>query len=187
MRSAIVFRATFSSLLSALPLVACAASQPPPEAQHVHVGAFVEGLCNTLCEKQVHCDHNLDAETCQTNCRQRGSPAREFWREDYAKATLACLDTSGCDVMRSGDTIGKKCFEETRPEPSDAAKHFCEVSEAKEQSCTAAPPNVPACLRTWGMMKDTALAEMVACQDRACGKATSCAKAVVGFPKPAGE
>ena len=181
-------RAIFSGLTAALALIACGGepkqeAQGPQAAPGPQSGPFIDRLCNTLCQKQVKCDPKWDGATCQKNCRERGSPARAFWRDDYAKATLACLDAAGCDVMAKGDETEKKCFSETRPEPTEAAKHFCEVSQEKERTCSNAPPDVPACLRTWGMMNEPALSAMTACQEQPCGKAVSCAKAAVGFPQ----
>ncbi len=182
-------RACSSCLLSAFALVACGGPDPKPQtpaqAGDTQTDTFIGRLCNTLCQKQVQCDPKWDGATCQKNCRERGSPARTFWREDYAKATLACLDAAGCDVMTKGDDTEKKCFGDTRPEPSDAAKHFCEVAQEKEHTCSGAAPDVPGCLRTWGMMNEAAIKDMTACQQEPCGKAVSCAKSAVGFPPAA--
>jgi hypothetical protein len=195
-------RAITSAVIAALAFVAFVAcgSPPPPESQAqpsqpaqqsqpvaVQSGGFIDRLCNTLCKKMMECTPNWDADMCQKNCRERGSPARAYWRADYAKATLACLDASGCDVMAKGDATEKKCFTDTRPEPTDAAKHYCEVAVEKERTCAGAAPDMPGCMRTWGMIDDAQLKDMLACQDQPCGKAASCAKSVVGFPKPAGE
>jgi hypothetical protein len=189
--------ALFSFVAASAAIIACG-SPPPPQPQSqaqaptqaqtpaVQSGSFVDRLCNTLCQKQMRCNPKWDADLCQKNCRERGSPARAHWRDDYANATLACLDAAGCDVMAKGDDTEKKCFADTRPEPSEAAKHFCEVSVEKEKTCTG-QSDMPGCLRAWGMIDDAALKEMLACQDRPCGQAASCAKAAVGFPKAAGE
>ena len=185
-------RACSSCLFVALAFVACGGHEPQPQPQSApaatdngaQASPFIARLCDTLCQKQVQCDPKWDVATCQKNCRERGSPARAFWREDYAKATLACLDAAGCDVMAKGDDTEKKCFGDTRPEPSAAAKRFCERAQEKEHTCSGAAPDVPGCLRTWGMMSEAALTDMTACQQAPCGKAPACVKSTVGFPRP---
>ncbi len=182
-------RACSSCVLAAFALVACGGPDPQPktpaQAEGAQTDTLVGRLCNTLCQKQVQCDPKWDGTTCQKNCRERGSPARTYWREDYAKATLACLDAAGCDVMAKGDDTEKKCFGDTRPEPSDAAKHFCQVAQEKEHTCSGAAVDIPGCLRTWGMMNEAALKDMTTCQQEPCGKATTCTKSAVGFPPAA--
>ena len=183
-----LLRATSSWLVPAFAIIACAEpaqpAQPPRNQGDTRAEGYIDRVCNTLCQKSVQCDPKWDGALCQKNCRERGSPARAFWREDYQKATLACLDAVACDVMKTGDVTDKKCFSETRPEPSELAKRYCEVSLEKERTCSGQAPDMPACLRAWGMINDAALKTMVECQDRACGEATPCAKAAVGFDKP---
>jgi hypothetical protein len=189
--------AAFFAGAIAFVLVACGEPPPPqqpqqqPQTQQQGQGqqgqsaGFVDRLCNTLCKKNVECIPGWDPAQCQQNCRERGSPARAFWREDYAKATLACLDAAGCDVMSKGDTIEKTCFGDTRPAPSETAKKLCDVSLDKERTCSdAAAPDSAACLKKWGMIDDAKLKEMLACQERPCGEAARCAKAAVGIKEP---
>jgi hypothetical protein len=161
----------------AVALVSCAEPQRPRN------DAYVDRLSNAICQKRVQCDPKWDGATCQKSCRERGSAARPFWRDDYVSATLACVDGAQCELALEPPALEKKCFKDTRPEPSALAKKFCDVAVEKDRTCTGLPPNVPRCLRSWGMVRDDVMNELIDCQDRPCGKAGKCAKTIVGFDK----
>jgi hypothetical protein len=198
MSRAHISRACLAFIGGALAILACgeppppqqpqspATAQPPTQGQPSGTSAsYVDRLCNTLCKKNVECVPGWDPAQCQQNCRERGSAARAFWRDDYKAATLSCLESAGCDVMSKGDAIEKKCFVDTKPQPSDAAKKYCDASIEKERTCSdAAAPDAAACLQKWGVIADATLTEMTACQQRPCGEAATCAKAAVGIKQP---
>jgi hypothetical protein len=159
-------------------IVACA------EPQHPRNDGYVDRLCTTFCQKRVQCDANWEEATCQKNCRQQGSPARAFWREDYVKATLECVDSASCDVVTNPAMIEETCFRRTRPEPSALAKKYCDVAAEKDRACVGVSPDLPRCLRFWGMINDAVMNDlMIECEDRPCRTAARCAHAMVGFDK----
>jgi hypothetical protein len=158
-------RALFTAAAVATVLVACTPVVPP----HLE---YRDRMCDALCKRRSEClpgADGSDVKSCETNCRESGSKRRPYWRADYVDATVQCLETSTCGVIK--ESVERTCFLDTRPEPSDLARRACMAFEAKQRECVGAVEDIDACLNKlgWRLLSDPVLAELLDCEGQRCG------------------
>jgi hypothetical protein len=166
--------AALTCILAPILAGACT-SLPPPNT------ANAARICDAMCKRLSDCKPGWDVDACEKDCHR--DHLLPYYRDDYVGAVAQCVQTSTCDIILG--SLGRTCFQATKPGPSDVARQTCMAIVAKDHLCTGKPEELDDCLGKWryGLLSDPVLSALASCQDIPCGnrRRRSCSAATLGI------
>jgi hypothetical protein len=174
-------RRAFAALVTTVTLVACV------EPEFPHDGTIAARVCNAVCARHVACQPSKwNEQACESSClahrteawKYAGGHERKYWREDYVDAVLQCTQAASCDDVESERAYFSRCFNDTRPPPSDAANRYCAAYRESVRACGGDKAGAD-CAGNYGQFSDGVLNELTTCLKSGCRASSQCTSAFV--------